>query len=330
MNVDNFVVRPHREWIDKYDRWDGWRRLGVNENHEIVEHLAGLPSTVKDDDEQAKRYDVLILKLQLATLESDALTADAVRRQLQDIAATLLSQISIPLVAAQQPLLLDLAGDEWLVDVTLPMLELARRRIRGLMQFNEKSKWAIVYTDFTDFTDTLGEISKVALPGLSNDFVRFREKARAYLRAQEDHVAMQRLKRNKQLTPGDVSTLEQMLLEAGIGTPADVARASEESQGLGLFVRSLVGLEKEAVQAAFSTYLVDATYTANQIHFVGLIVSHLTENGVLEPARLYESPFTDHAPHGPDLLFPRSDNVDGIIEILHEVRQHAVAESTVA
>ncbi len=40
-------------------------------------------------------------------------------------------------------------------------------------------------------------------------------------------------------------------MESGAGSEEDIARAREESHGLGLFVRSLVGLDREAATAAF-------------------------------------------------------------------------------
>ena len=64
--------------------------------------------------------------------------------------------------------------------------------------------------------------------------------------------------------------------------------------------------------------------TPNQIEFINLIVQHLTQNGVMEPARLYESPFTDISPQGPDTLFP-SEKVSRIVEVLAEIRQGAAA-----
>ena len=43
----------------------------------------------------------------------------------------------------------------------------------------------------------------------------------------------------------------------------------------------------------------------------------------MEPKRLFESPYTDHAPTGPDFVFPDAD-VDVIIEILDGIKQSAL------
>ena len=245
MNVDNFLVRPARQWVERYAALPAWHDLSPEDAGEIAEHLAGRPSAVRDDDEDAKRFDLFVLRLQLAQLESDTLLAERLRRQVQDIASALLGQTAIPSVAAQQVLLESVAGDEWWFDVTLPMLELARRRLRTLVRFIEKAKRTPIYTDFED---ELGDGTIVDLPGVSvgTNSERFRAKARAYLRDHEDHVALQRLRRNRPLTPEDLSALEQMLIESAAGTPEDIATASERSQGLGLFVRSLVGLDRQA------------------------------------------------------------------------------------
>jgi type I restriction enzyme R subunit len=328
MNLNNFIVRPEREWVQRYSEWDRWSHLSQADAGQIAEHLAGLPSARRDDDEEAKRFDLLILRIQLARLDEDPVLADRLRKQVQNIAAALLGQTTIPAVAEQQALLVEVAEDEWWVDVTLPMLELARRRIRTLVKFIEKTKKAIVYTDFED---ELGDGSIVNLPGVSvgTNWERFKAKARAYLKDHEDHVALQRLRRNKQLTQTDLSALEQMLSASGAGNPEDISRARDEAQGLGLFIRSLVGLDRAAATEAFSEFLSDTKFTAAQIRFIQMIVEQVTANGAMPAKRLYEAPFTDHAPTGPEFLFSDND-LNRMIVILDEIRAHAVAESSIA
>ena len=70
-------------------------------------------------------------------------------------------------------------------------------------------------------------------------------------------------------------------------------KAADESHGLGIFARSLVGMDRSAAKEALSEFLAGKSLTASQIEFVNLVVNHLTEQGVMEAAMLYESPFTD-------------------------------------
>jgi len=45
----------------------------------------------------------------------------------------------------------------------------------------------------------------------------------------------------------------------------------------------------------------------------------------MEPGRLFESPYTDHAPTGPDYFFPDTD-VDAIVETLQHIKRTALPE----
>ena len=95
-------------------------------------------------------------------------------------------------------------------------------------------------------------------------------------------------------------------------------------QGLGLFVRSLVGLDREAAKQSLGGFLEGKNLQANQIEFLNLIVNHLTEHGIMPASLLYESPYTDFSPHGVEGVFS-SDQVDQLVGILEEVRRRAVA-----
>ena len=321
MNLENVLVRPHRQWVERFSQRNAWTTVSNDDAEQILTHLAGLPSAAAKDEEDAKRFDLLVLRRQLAQLEGDAVAAERLREQIQDVAAALLGKTTIPSVAQQQELLDEVAGEQWWIDVTLPMLELARLRIRGLVRFVDKTSRNPVYTDFAD---QLGDAVDIALPGITpgTDFARFRAKAAAYLRQHVDHVALQKLRRNKQLTPEDVSSLEEMLIASGAGQQRDIESAAQKAEGLGLFVRSLVGLDRQAATEAFARYLDGSTFSVDQVRFVNLIVDELTANGVMEPGRLFESPYTDRSSAGVDHYFPSSD-VDVIVEILDEVTSHA-------
>jgi type I restriction enzyme R subunit len=71
-------------------------------------------------------------------------------------------------------------------------------------------------------------------------------------------------------------------------------------------------------------FIAGKNVSANQIEFIDLIVNHLTEHGVMDAALLYESPFTDIAPQGPDRLLG-AEQTKALIATLDHVRSTAEA-----
>ncbi|MCC7134493.1 MAG: DEAD/DEAH box helicase family protein [Gemmatimonadales bacterium] len=322
MNLANFIVRPHRRLVEKYAKPEAWAALAAEAMAELSHEVAGLPTELDPENEEAKRFDLLALKLQLALLGADP-SFERLRDRVKEIAGLLAEKDAIPMVREQMPLIQDVLTDEWWQDVTVPMLEAMRRRLRSLVQLIDKRQRKPVYTDFEDL---IGGETDVTLPGFAvgTDQAKFRAKAQAFLRQHLDHVVIAKLRTNRPLTATDLAELERLLGESGAGAPEDVRRAAEEARGLGLFVRSLVGMDRAAAKAAFAAFYRAKTLTANQLELVNLIVDHLTAHGVMEPARLYESPFTDVTPRGPDGLFAGSD-LEELIRALDGVRATALA-----
>lgn len=319
MNLDNFVVRPKRRIVETYAEREAWEVLAPEALSELSHEIAGLPAELDPEGEEARRFDLLVLNLQLAMLRAEPGFV-RLREQVKQLAGLLEEKAAIPMVRDQMALIQDIQTDAWWQDVTVAMLEAARRRLRDLIKLIEKQKRKPIYTDFED---ELGSEAPVDLPGFG-DGTKFRDKARAFLRAHQDHVAIHKLRMNKPLTATDLAELERMLVESGIGAPEDLRKAAHESQGLGVFVRSLVGMDRGAAKDALSEFLAGKSLTASQIEFVDLIVNHLTEHGVMEAAALYESPFTDLSPRGPDDLFSGPE-IDALISALDQVRQSASA-----
>jgi type I restriction enzyme R subunit len=322
MNLDNFIVRPQRRLVEKYSTLEAWTTLSADAQAELVLQVAGLPSEIEAEDEEAKRFDLLMLNLQLAQLRSEPAFA-RLRDQVKGIAGLLEEKASIPMVQQEMVLIQEIQTDEWWQDVTVPRLDRARKRLRLLVKLIEKQARKPIYTDFGD---QMGVETPIELPGFSapDSYERFRAKARQFLQAHENHIAIHKLRTNEPLTPTDLGELERILAESGIGTPEDVQKAKDESKGLGLFVRSLIGMDRQAAKTALGAFLSLGNLQANQIHFLDEIVNHLTEHGFVEAARLYESPYTDYNPQGVDGVFT-SQQVDELFSILDDVRKRATA-----
>ena len=322
MNVENFVVRAKRRLVEKYGRPEAWNELKLEAFAELAQEVAGLPSELDPEAEEAKRFDLLMLNLQLAVLRVEP-AFKRLSEQVKAIAGLLEEKSSIPMVHEQMPLIQDLQTDEWWQDVTVPMLENVRRRLRALVKLIEKAQRKPIYTDFED---ELGSESAIDLPGLASpdSFERFRAKTRQFLREHESDLVIHKLRMDEPLTATDLQELERMLAESGLANPEHLAKAKTESNGLGLFVRSLVGLDRGAAKQALAGFVSGTTLCANQIEFVNLMVEHLTEHGLMDAGLLYESPFTDLNPQGPEGVF-NSVQIDELVSLLEDIRHRAQA-----
>lgn len=79
--------------------------------------------------------------------------------------------------------------------------------------------------------------------------------------------------------------------------------ASHPSEGLARFVRSRVELDLTAMEDALSEFIAGSVLTAAQLDFLGVLTRQLTENSSVPIGALYESPYSELAPAGPDELF---------------------------
>jgi len=209
-------------------------------------------------------------------------------------------------------------------DITLPIIEVLRKRLRALIQFIDRSSIKPVYSVFTD---EIGNASEIGLKDFSTgiNLAQYRRKVERYIRDNENHVVIAKLRFNKPLTPTDLSELERFVYESdAVGGREQFVQGFGDDRPLTVFVRSLVGLDRNAAKEAFGQFLDANRFSSQQIRFVEMIIERLTQRGIMDPAQLYEPPFTTVHHLGVDGAFGDAD-AQKLVDALNEVKQRAIA-----
>ena len=329
MNRDNFIVRMHLEAVERFQQRAAWDGLGETERETLQREVAGLPSEIATDDIESRLFDLTSLRMQLAQAEGDGGTFERHRQRVVEIAMLLEEKTAIPAVAAQLEYLTGVQETAFWESIDLAGLEELRLRLRGLVPFLDRKTRKIVYTDFKD--EILGVRDDAAVPMPKMTGAQYERKVRDYLHSHLNHIVIRRLRTNQPLTETDLQGLERTLTEIGEDDGRTLLSGLLKRSGapsLGHFVRSLVGMDRAAAQAAFSAFLNDRSLTARQIRFIEMVIDQLTARGMMEASALYEPPFSDLHAGGPDALFAGKENViEGIFEQLDAIHSGLVAQA---
>lgn len=283
LNRDSFVVRQKLKYVKKYSSQERWKSLTAIDLHDIKENISPLiPAT--NDDELAKRFDNLILTLELAIMLGKSINKG--RNEVIRTARLLSEQGTVPQVNEKRDVIEMVQTEQFWAGVDVIQLEEVREAMRGLIRFLEKERRRPLYTDFTDEI-----VSWRENPGdyLVNELHSYRKKVDQYIRDNQNHLAIHKLRTNRPLTKEDFLSLEKILWKE-LGTREDYEREFGDTP-LTILVRQIVGLDQQAANEAFSEFLSNQNLDSRQIRFVKTIVDYVVKNGVIEKQVLQEEPF---------------------------------------
>jgi len=318
MNPENFIVRMHQEVVERFRQRTAWEILNEADRESLEREVAGLPSQIETDGIESRLFDLTALRMQLALANADLAAFETGRKRVVEISMLLEDKTSIPAVAVQMEYLASIQESSFWEGIDLAALENMRLRIRGLVQFLDKKKRKIVYTDFEDEVLGVRPEEIVHMPKMTS--AQYAKKVEGYLSNHLNNIVIHRLRTNKPLTIDDLKSLETTLVEIGEDDGESLLSkllTRSETPSLAHFVRSMVGMDRSAAQAAFSQFLDDHSLTTPQIRFIEMIIDQLTARGVMEASALYESPFSDIHAGGPDELFAgKEDIINAVFQTL--------------
>jgi type I restriction enzyme R subunit len=322
LNTDSFIVRQHWKTVEKYKDPNAWSALSDLDVKELFDHIAPLMSET-DQDEMAKRFDVLMLDIQLAILNGEKKQAGLIQKVVKT-AGKLSKKASIPSVAQKMDYIRDAQDKTFWQAGDIPAIEKLRIELRDLMKFLDFEESVTYFTSFTDEFE--GNVIEHQLVYGFNDLDTYKRKVEAYLKLHSDHLTIIKIKNNIRITQEELNDLESMLFEQGeLGTKEEFEKAFGQ-QPLGKFIRSIVGLDTNTAKQAFGELLSEKNLNSNQIRFIDMIINYFSVKGFVEPDQLFEPPFTDIDASGIMGVFDE-DVSTKIIELIEEINLSAIVNN---
>ena len=284
LNDASFRVKRHMRYVETYRNLSNWNNLETMEVSEIKEHIAPLIQP-KKEDELSRRFDYLMYSIDLGLLQSKSVRTPV--SIVMNTAELLSAKYTIPQVNAQKEILEKVQTAEFWDNVTILEINQVREAMRDLLQYLDKVRKKVYYTDFKDAI-VAAEEGEAIYGG--NDLKNYRKKVEFYLKEHSDKLAVYKLRNNKKLSEADLRELERILWEE-LGSKEDYKKEYGETP-IGRLVRKIVGVDRSVVNEVFSEFLSEERLNVNQIRFVKLMIDYIVVNGNIDDNKvLLEEPF---------------------------------------
>jgi type I restriction enzyme R subunit len=274
LNKDKFDVRAELRFVDRYSQKNEYQAISLIDAESMISHLANLiPAT--QDDEKARRFDILMYRFMLAHFTGNENTKRSVIGKVKSIALALQSKFSIPDVKAQKETIQRVQQDNFWQQGSVDDWEQARINLRDLL-FCLKNEYRMKVIDISD--EVLFE--REGQPNATDKtFESYYARAQKYVADNMNKSSLRKLRENQPLTDDEWSELERIFWSE-LGSKEEY-EVEANNVPLGRFLRSLTQLSTDAVNAAFSEFLNQQLYSEEQIQFVNAIIGWLTQNGTL-------------------------------------------------
>ncbi|MGL5691522.1 MAG: DEAD/DEAH box helicase family protein [Bacteroidales bacterium] len=319
-NRNSFVVKAELELVNKYSIRESWNLLSLADTSEIFDRLTPLVQPL-DSDEAARNFNLMMFKFMLA-ITNGCEPYEKYINKIKVIGNGLLKKLNIPDIKEKESVLRSITSDEfWCENMFVLTLENIREEIVTLIKYLEKIQRKIVYTNLEDEV-TVSDAKEVISTYVASE--NYKQRVEKYIRENENIPVIQKLKRNIPISQTDIAALENILFDdSKLGTREDFVKEYVD-QPLGVFIRSIVGLDRNAADEAFSIFLNTGNLSVNQNKFISMIIDYLTVEGQIARNLLFESPFTQFHTEGVYGVFGE-ENTKMILEILDEITHNAMA-----
>lgn len=262
-------------------------------------------------DVNAKRFDVLMLAIELSILDETFDMGRAGRVML--IAERLQEKATLPQVQAKAETLREVLSKTAWDNVTVQWLERVRTELRDLMKFLIGESGSRFVVDIKDMVSDGGESINV-LPKVS-----YKQRVVDFLHENRDLPVLHKIYNLEQLQAEDIRELERILWEE-LGSKVEYDRYTLNMSfgtNVAAFVRSLIGIDRKEAMRKFGDFISGAELNADQEEFLKTIIVYVCENGdITKETVVNESPFDERLAVFGAMMIPLRDYVDNIHNVI--------------
>ena len=281
LNKENFAVRQHLRYVEKYSDPQNYQSLTYEDTLLIEQELA--PLILPDnDDVKAVRFDALMYGVELAYLTGKKY--GKYRSDFFKKVNAVASVSNIPEIKAQNELITKILHNGYFDNASISDFEYIRENLRNLIKYIPVSH--MIYD--TNFSDDILSIEWNPAELENDDLKNYKAKMEFYIRQHQDNAVIGKLKSNLPLNSDDIKSLEEILWSE-VGSKENY-EAEYGKKPLGELVREIVGMDMNAAKEAFSKYLNNANLDSRQIYFINQIVEYIVQNGLMKDLSVLQEP----------------------------------------
>ncbi len=274
--------------MDKFCDKERWQAISILDAKEMQLHISKLADSDIDEDKKALAFDVKMFNIELSVLANGNISeATRVVGMVRKAARLLLDYSTIDGVKAKADVLQILAGTDFWESPKVSDLEKYRDEVRDLMKYIESKVNPIDI-------DTVDVIMDVEYDGDGLVDIRtYKEKVIDYLAENTNNPTILKIRNLEPINADDLKELERVLWEE-LGTKDEYQKITN-IDNLAAFIRSIVGIEQDAINKKFGEFLSGNTFNSQQQEFVKSIIDYVRENGDINVNDLIEkSPFDNY------------------------------------
>ena len=311
LSMARIDVREKMALVEPYRSMDAWTYLSEVDVAKLKNVASILPRP--NENEAAKKFDILMLHLQLEKVDSTA-NADKCRASVITIAQLLEGKATIPVVKARIDTIREVQTVQFWETSTIDRLERVRKELRDLVHVLEEGrndrKFIIDIEDTTSYDE---EAARVELKAT------YKQRVIDYLASHNDNETLNKIQNFEQLTSADIEELQRIFWEE-LGTREEYAEATNDKRygnNVAAFIRVIQGIDRKKALEKYAHFINGANLTSEQELYLKNILDYISVNGDIQLSDFTEYPLKHY--HWRDVFGNQFVSLKDFIKEVHNV-----------